>query len=172
MDHIHAFRIPGVLTAGILLSALIAVGGALAQENPPGVVDSKSVEPEVDAIAPEDLSQRELRRAYIEAEDEFYRLFNEFNLDDEYDIICRKEKRVTSHFSKRVCQARLFRETVEEMAHDFSEEGVHRSASLDEEYHTSVLHQKIRNLAAAHPDLRAALERYRDLKQELDTRKR
>jgi hypothetical protein len=111
------------------------------------------------------MSRSELRRALTDAEDAVYTIFNELNTDDRYDIICRTERRVTSHFSTRICKARLFRDTVEKHGRDFRDEGVHRTAKLDQEYHNRILRQKMHDLALANPQLAAALNRLRALQQ-------
>jgi hypothetical protein len=110
----------------------------------------------------------ELRRELIAAENDIYRIFNELNLDDEYDIICREEARARSQFRHRVCKARLYWEAVEQSAEKFAEDEGNWSSGLDDEYHSGVLRLKMRDLAAAHPDLRAALERHRDLQRAYD----
>ncbi|NIP19466.1 MAG: hypothetical protein GWM87_15880 [Xanthomonadales bacterium] len=156
------------VTAAVVLVTLLTICSVPVRGDPPADTGQRSGD--LAEIAPEELSLRELRREVIRAEDEVYRVFNELNLDDEYDIICRREKSVSSHFSRRVCQARLFRENVEERAHDFPEQGVHEAATSANEYHTAILNQKMHNLSAAHPELRAALARHRELKQALDAR--
>jgi hypothetical protein len=137
---------------------------------PCALVDAAAGEPAPGAEPPPAdefaaMSRSKLRRALVDAEDAVYRIFNDLNTDDEYDIICKNERRVTSHFSHRVCKARLFREAVEERGRDFRDEEVHLSARLDQEYHTRILHQKMQDLAGANPELAAALNRHRALQQ-------
>ena len=54
------------------------------------------------------LRRRDLRVRIETAEDNLFARFNELNEDDEFDIVCYRMKRTTSHISRRVCDPRFF----------------------------------------------------------------
>lgn len=49
-----------------------------------------------------------LRKLIINVEDDFVERFNELNVDDDYDIMCRKFAPTMSHIGKRVCEPNFF----------------------------------------------------------------
>ena len=150
---------------GILLGLPLYVSAQDTPTDAENEVAAGSIE-EVRVSGTRDLS--EMRQELVEAEDNIYRVYNELNLDDDYDIICTRETRITSHFSQRVCKARLFREAAAESAKEYKDNDETLPIKLDHEYHGKILSQKMRNLAAANLQLRAALKKHRDLQQEYD----
>ena len=51
-----------------------------------------------------DLSRAELSKYIEEAEDQLFATYNKHNIDDTYDVICRKEKPTGSNISVRACE--------------------------------------------------------------------
>ncbi len=100
-----------LLTRFCLLSIILAPG-VFAQEP-----ESKPDDGEV--VRVEDLSRRELDAYIIEAEDQFYEIFNAINSDDRFDIICRKETRIGSNIPVRVCPPRFLVEAMADNASNY-----------------------------------------------------
>ena len=80
-----------------IAAVLTAAGAAYAQEDG-----------EVIQIA--DLTRAEVTSYIREAEDQMYTIYNEHNIDDSFDIACRKEKPTGSNISVRICEPRFYTE--------------------------------------------------------------
>ena len=78
-----------------LAAALTAASVAYAQEDG-----------EVIQIA--DLTRAEVTSYIREAEDQMYAIYNEHNIDDSFDIVCRKEKPTGSNISVRICEPKFY----------------------------------------------------------------
>ena len=102
-------RVPGIVAA----AALVLVAATLpAQE-----------EAEQDTSAEEDtswqdMSVRQLRREYRDAEEDFYDAFNEINSDDEFDMDCKNEPELGSRRRVRRCQAEFLWDYEEELGEE------------------------------------------------------
>lgn len=98
-----------------------------------------------------------LRTELVKAEDEVYDLYNVFNDDDDYDIICKRETRIGSQIPRRVCQARLFREAASEAAQEVVDGEILTGPAVNKSKHNKILREKMRTLAIEHPELLTAL---------------
>src|SRR6056300_1979897 len=87
---------PTLFTAAIA-AVLTAAHAAYAQEDG-----------EVIQIA--DLTRAEVTGYIREAEDQMYAIYDEHNIDDSFDIACRKEKPTGSNISVRICEPRFYTE--------------------------------------------------------------
>jgi hypothetical protein len=87
---------PTLFTAAIA-AVLTVANAAYAQEDG-----------EVIQIA--DLTRAEVTGYIREAEDQMYAIYNEHNIDDSFDIACRKEKPTGSNISVRICEPRFYTE--------------------------------------------------------------
>ena len=108
-------------------------------------------------------------------QDQAFQLFNELNTDDDYDMICRRERPRGSQFIHRVCKARFHREAESSAADEFLDrlekgDDVYRvnRAEIDRGYE----HQKelMVNLAKSHPEYRELLEKHFALRQEFEAK--
>jgi len=106
-----------------------------------------------------------MRAEVVIAEDRAFELFNDFNDDDGYDIICKRETRIGSQIPKRVCLARMYRETLAEATidEDFGDLRLGRMTGSDK--HQKILQEKMRALAMEHPELLSALQKRYALEQ-------
>ena len=59
---------------------------------------------ELDEITVEGKRLYQLRKAVIETEDKFYKLFNELNTNDDYDVHCADQAPTGSRITRRVCK--------------------------------------------------------------------
>lgn len=109
-----------------------------------------------------------LRAAVVQAEDEVYDLYNLLNDDDAYDIICKKEAPIGSQIPRRICQARLYRDAVAEVAEEMQTDGVLTRPAVNEATHNRLLREKMRTLANENPDLMAALRKRLALKKRFE----
>jgi hypothetical protein len=75
----------------------LAVAPALASQ-PTGQVE------ELDEITIEGKKLYQLRMAVTETEDRFYKLFNELNTNDDYDVQCANQAPTGSRITRRVCK--------------------------------------------------------------------
>ncbi|MDJ0916352.1 MAG: hypothetical protein QNJ05_01225 [Woeseiaceae bacterium] len=63
-----------------------------------------------------------LRSKLRRLDQEFFRLYNELNTNDELDMICKRETRIGSQMPRTVCRSRLHRERQSEQAQDLLDE--------------------------------------------------
>ncbi len=67
----------------------------------------------------EDLTPRQLRAETLRIENEFYRVFNILNEDDDYDIICHTYTPTGSNRSRRACEPQFMIDQRSENASDY-----------------------------------------------------
>ena len=101
----------------------------------------------------------------VRAEDEIYRIFNELNEDDDYDMICKTEKPVGTHISRRVCRARLFREAMAEDARRAMNGEVMTGPMINTQKHNKILQEKLRSMVLEYPELAEAVQKRYILRQ-------
>lgn len=106
-----------------------------------------------------------MRAEVVEAEDVIYDLFNDLNDDDGYDIICKKETRIGSQIPRRICLARMYREEVAEATVDQDGPAIPVGNRSRSSHHQAILIDKMRALAAEHPELLDALKNRYSLEQ-------
>lgn len=106
-----------------------------------------------------------IRHDIVRAEDHIYEIFNALNADDDYDTTCKREIRIGSQIPYHVCKSRMFRDAASESARDFAEAADGTSGGLafgtpvmDEQRHSKILREKMRELAADNPQLVEALK--------------
>lgn len=113
----------------------------------------------------------QIRREIRVTELEIIDLFNASNLDNDYDILCRKETRVGSQIPRTNCKARIYWEALSELAQD-SEDAVRTNRPLmTPARHADVLRSKMLEQAEQNPKLLQALVRRKLLQRELQGRK-
>ena len=115
--------------------------------------------------------QREMDAVQIQA----FRLFNELNPEDDYDMDCRRERPRGSQFVHRVCKSRFHREADSQASTEFLERlnvgmNVYRvdRTEIDRAYD----HQRelMKSLANTNPEYRELLERHYALRQEFEAK--
>ncbi len=99
-----------------------------------------------------------MRAEIAQAEQVVYDVYNELNDDDGYDIICKKETRIGSQIPRRVCLARMYRESLSEATVDNDLGGVWLGSTLTSSKHQKILEGKMRDLAQQNPELLLALK--------------
>lgn len=131
-----------------------------------------------------------LRHQIERAEDSLYRLFNELNSDDSFDIICRRIEYTRSHIPRRSCEPVFLTErrrnssmfAQSEMRQAFSEDGIDTAVLIrgmdflesekelqeQAEGDFEALNEEIFRIAAEHPDYLDALLRVGQLKSTLE----
>jgi hypothetical protein len=75
--------------------------------------------PEQNPVVIEDLTPRQLRAETQRIEEEFYRVFNILNDDDDYDIICHSYTPTGSNRSRRACEPQFMIDQRSENASDY-----------------------------------------------------
>ena len=153
---------------GVLVALLVALGypldrGALAQDEPataeahPEDVGYADLE-EIIVTAPRTL--RSMRAEIEEVQDRAFALFNELNIDNDYDIVCRRETPTGSHIPVRVCRPRYVDRLEAEAAQDFLAGEAYFDPGGDILYHEDILRQKIARMAEEDPDFHHALAEF------------
>lgn len=133
---------------------------AAAQSSDSTAVELDKAIDEITVVGARDLAL--IRAEVMVAEDAVYSLFNDLNDDDGYDIICKMETRIGSQIPKRVCLARMYRESLAEATVDATDAaGLVVGNMTRNAQQQKILQEKMRALAIEHPELLAALrERY------------
>ncbi|MYJ97048.1 MAG: hypothetical protein F4053_16155 [Proteobacteria bacterium] len=153
---------------GVLVALLVALGYpmdrvALAQgeeataEAPAEDAGYADLE-EIVVTAPRTL--RSLRAEIDEVQDRAFALFNELNVDNDYDIVCRRETPTGSHIPVRVCRPRYVDRLEAEAAQDFLAGDAYFDPGGDILYHEDILRQKIARMAEEDPDFYHALAEF------------
>ena len=87
-------------------------------------------------------------------------IFNEINLENDYDIVCRRETPVGSHIPQRVCRARYAGDLESEASQDFLAGDGYFDPAAGIMYHDDILKQKLAEMAMKHPNFYEALNEY------------
>ena len=138
------------------VAAQEAVAEESVSEKLPEVLPDEQIIDEVTVLGVRELA--DLRAEVVAAEDVVFDLFNDLNTDDRYDIICKKETRIGSQIPKRVCQARLFRDAVAEVAEGTVDGEIMPGIHVNMKKHNAILREKMAALANEHPELLVALK--------------
>ena len=125
---------------------------------------------EVVVTAPRTLSAM---RAEIDAvQNRAFALFNELNVDNDYDIVCRRETPTGSHIPVRVCRPRYVDRLEAEATQDFLAGDGFFDPGGDIRYHEDILKQKLALMAREHPEFHSALEEYYRLQSAYEDERR
>ena len=112
-------------------------------------------------------------RAEIDAvQDRAFALFNELNVDNDYDIVCRRETPTGSHIPVRVCRPRYVDRLEAEAAQDFLAGDAYFDPGGDILYHEDILRQKIARMAEEDPDFQHALAEFYRVKTAYEEERR
>lgn len=151
----------GVQLAALLFATLMASKNGSAQtEDAPGGEETID---EIKVMGARSLAL--MRREVVDAEDRVFELFNELNEDDDYDIICKRETRIGSQLPRRICQTRIYREQLSRVTND-EELGLLPVSNMTRNSRSQqTVIDKMRALAAAHPELLDALRYRRQLEK-------
>ena len=125
---------------------------------------------EVVVTAPRTLSAM---RAEIDAvQNRAFALFNELNVDNDYDIVCRRETPTGSHIPVRVCRPRYADRLEAEATQDFLAGDGFFDPGGDIMYHEDILKQKLALMAREHPEFHSALEEFYRLQSAYEDERR
>lgn len=130
---------------------MLAIGPAAADE----ADETNEVVDEITVMGVRDLGA--LRAELVRAENEVFNLYNELNDDDDYDIICKRVASIGSQIKKRVCQARIYRDALSEATEDDEGGILYVGPLVDEQKHSKILREKMRDAANKNPQLIVAL---------------
>lgn len=188
---------PGRTITAALLFSLTSLAGFAAenktpeqaqaeQAGPPAAISSNREIEQIDVVGQRTLMS--MRHEIIREEDNLYRLFNDLNDGDKYDIFCKTEKDTYSYIAQRACEpvflSQLKRENarlvVSETRQAFSEDGINwallqnglalaeSSRELKEQLEGVYedMNEEILRIALENPDYLAALQKVADLKAE------
>ena len=125
---------------------------------------------EVVVTAPRTLSAM---RAEIDAvQNRAFSLFNELNVDNDYDIVCRRETPTGSYIPVRVCRPRYVDRLEGEATRDFLAGDAFFDPGGDIMYHENILRQKLAEMAEEYPEFHAALAEYYRLQSAYEDERR
>ena len=121
------------------------------------------------AFSEEEKSSAQLRHEIEAANQLVYKIFNELNPDDDYDIECKKEARLGSQLLRTYCRTRISWES--RSPWDEAEDRLSTSRQPSSEAaHNRILREKMLALAKANPPLMNAIVQRKLLQRELDSR--
>jgi len=152
---------------------------ALAQD-PGKAVQTPAEEAGADIDADEEIvvvgkkTAAQLRREIKAVETRIFALFNDLNDDDEYDIDCRKKRRVGSQMSRTDCQPRIYWDEVAELAQNARDAVVEGGSAQSNrgpktalrKKHATALRQQMFEVAQENPALMQLLVEQRQLATE------
>lgn len=150
----------------VYLLLVLLTGPHAAAEEQADVSDEEAVIDEITVIGAREL--RTLRVEIARVEDEIFRIFNELNEDDDYDMICKMERPVGTRIQRRVCRARLYREKMAEDAKRAMDGDVMAGAMIDTDKHNRILQEKLRSMALQSPEFAEALQKRYALRQKYE----
>lgn len=160
------------ILTGWFLASLIQPGhGLLAQdsegERQDSTAENREDIEEIVVTAPRTLNS--MRTEIVAAQDRALAIFNEINLDNDYDVACRRETPLGSHIPQRVCRPRFVDRLESEASQDFLSGDLYFDPSGEIMYHNDILKQKLASLAVEHPGLYQALQEYYLLQTEYES---
>lgn len=101
----------------------------------------------------------QVRQEIRELDLQIYSMFNELNTDDDYDIICRKMARIGSQIVRNNCKARLYWDSLSELAEE-TDGGLSTPQPLSNpQKHSATFRAKLADLANENATLRQAIVR-------------
>ena len=141
------------MTRSILLVSL-----ALAMA--PGIAAADDVKDTEEVVVRERKSVRELRLELQQVEDKMYEVFNRLNQDDDYDIECRKIRRIGSQIPVSTCKAKLYWQSLERAyENNENDESAYEVDSVTNPgMHEEILRQKMLRMAVDEPQFLEVLK--------------
>jgi hypothetical protein len=112
---------------------------------------------ELDEITIEGKKLSQLRMAVIETEDRFYKLFNELNTNDDYDVQCANQAPTGSRITRRVCKPVFYANAEAEYAQALVGGYYAPPATMVALQRTDEYQQAMRELVERNPKLRRLL---------------
>ena len=125
---------------------------------------------EIIVTAPRTL--RSMRAEIDEVQNRAFALFNELNVDNDYDIVCRRETPTGSYIPVRVCRPRYADRLEAEATQDFLAGDAFFDPGGDIMYHDDILRQKIARMAEENPDFHHALAEFYRVKTAYEEERR
>lgn len=133
------------------------------------LVDTENLE-EIIVTAPRTL--RSMRTDIDEVQNRAFALFNELNVDNDYDIVCRRETPTGSHIPVRICRPRYIDRLEADASQEFFTDGVYVNPAADIMYHENILKQKLALMIEEHPEFHEALEEFYRLRTAYEDERR
>jgi len=109
---------------------------------------------------------RQIRKEIRNLDLQIYSMFNELNTDDDYDIVCRKMARIGSKIVRNNCKAKLYWDSMSELAEESDGGLLMPQPVSDPQRHTAIFRAKLADLADKNAALRQALVQRRLLADE------
>jgi hypothetical protein len=136
-----------ILTAGLVIPFVLPVTSSAAEQEP---------------IVIEDLSRRELRAEVEKIQNEIYRVFNQLNEDDNFDIICHVYVPTGSNIANEACEPKFMIDRRGKNSQDYH-------AGTDELLSSDALrrdlHSEFEQLTVKMNEVAAKSEYFRELNQ-------
>lgn len=163
-------RIICTCIAGALVMGVLPATGFCQSASEQAAAKSSNEEIE-EIIVYGEKSLGNLRREVYRTEENFFAAFNSLNDDEEYDVHCFYEVPSFTHIRRHVCKANFIKDAT---ANDYA--GWRRGQPVVPSQTVIMqkkrrLGEKMELLAAEHPELLEALNKYTNAKQVLDTEK-
>lgn len=155
------------MCAACVLALGPAVSIAQESESDSSAPAAGEAEQEIDEIVVTgEKSLRQVRREIRMLDLQIYSMFNELNTDDDYDIVCRKITRIGSNIVRNKCKAKLYWDSLSELAEDTDGGYLMPQPVSNPQKHTAVFRAKLASLADENAALRKALVRRKLLADE------
>jgi hypothetical protein len=91
----------------VLAATLSGTAVAQVELSPSDGIDSASAQEAPEEVVVRGRRLAEFRAEVEKAREHAYSIFNEINSNDDFDVLCRYERRYFSHSKRRVCRARF-----------------------------------------------------------------
>ena len=125
---------------------------------------------EIVVTAPRTL--RSMRAEIDRVQDRALALFNELNVDNDYDIVCRRETPTGSHIPRQVCRPRYMIRLEADATQDFLAGDGYFDPGGDIMYHDDILRQKIARMVEENPDFHHMLAEFYRVKTAYEEERR
>jgi hypothetical protein len=105
-----------ILAAVLAGIATIRIAGAGEQQPAAATKPVIADEVELDEALVKGTSLWKLRQDMVKTEEQFYKLFNELNTEDDFDVTCRMEAPLGTRLKKRICHMAFYEDAQAEAA--------------------------------------------------------
>ncbi len=144
------------------MTGVLALGPpvSMAQElesdssSPVSVADEQEID---EVVVKGKRTLRRIRQEIRSLDLQIYSMFNELNTDDDYDIVCRKMARIGSQIVRNNCKAKLYWDSMSELAEETDGGLLTPQPLSNSQKHTAIFRAKLADLADENAVLRKAL---------------
>ncbi len=162
-----------MLTDFLKATVLLCLGSLAAVADEP---DNKEASPandieEITVVGDETVPR--LRHQLRRIDQEFFKLYNELNSNDELDMICKRETRIGSQIPRTVCKSRRHRELQSERAQDvFEEDGAYFAVSQSwRSKHYKEVRENVTRVLGESAELTKIMQNRAELRRRIQTLK-